>query len=102
MKHNNTPQNLQLFLATQDQLRSVVSECVKEALQISASTTQSASASSEIIDTKELLSRLGLSEPTIIRYRQKGTIPYLRIGSAIRYDYQKVLEALEKRKGGKI
>lgn len=48
----------------------------------------------EIIGTKVLMDRLQLSEPTIIRYRKKGKIPYLRIGSAIRYDWQKVLNAL--------
>ncbi len=102
MKHKNTPENLQLFLATEEQLRSVLSECVKEALHIYPSTSQSVNSSAppEIIDTKTLLSRLDLSEPTVIRYRQKGVIPFLQVGSTIRYDYQKVLEALEK-KGGK-
>lgn len=103
MKQLNTPENLQLYLATESQLKSVVIECVKEALQDLPPTTHpnQGGNSPEVIDTKELLLRLSLSEPTIIRYRQKGVIPFLQIGNAIRYDYQKVLEALEKRKGGK-
>ena len=101
MKHTNTPENLQLYLATETQLKSVVMECVKEALQDAAPTQTCHDAQPEIIDTKTLLTRLDLSEPTVIRYRQKGVIPFLQVGSAIRYDYQKVLEALERRKGGK-
>ena len=103
MKHKSTPENLQLYLATESQLKSVVIECVKEALQDTTSMPQTShDAQPEIIDTKTLLSRLDLSEPTVIRYRQKGTIPFLQVGSAIRYDYQKVLGALEnKKKGGK-
>ncbi|HWK59262.1 MAG TPA: helix-turn-helix domain-containing protein [Parapedobacter sp.] len=101
MKHTNTRENLQLYLATESQLKSVVMECVKEALQGAATTQIGHDAQPEIIDTKTLLTRLDLSEPTVIRYRQKGVIPFLQVGSAIRYDYQKVLEALEKRKGGK-
>jgi len=101
MKHTNTPENLQLYLATESQLKSVVMECVKEALQGVTPTQAGYDAHPEIIDTKALLTRLDLSEPTVIRYRQKGVIPFLQVGSAIRYDYRKVLDALEKRKGGK-
>lgn len=43
------------------------------------------------------MSKLQISEPTIIRYRKKGTIPYLRIGNVIRYDYEKVLKSLEQK-----
>jgi len=50
---------------------------------------------SEIVDTPELGKRLNLSEPTIVRWREKGKIPYLRIGTNIRYDWAKVLEAIE-------
>ncbi|GGC18267.1 hypothetical protein GCM10011386_07700 [Parapedobacter defluvii] len=100
MKHKSTPENLQLYLATESQLKSVVMECVKEALQGASPTTQAGhDTPPEIIDTKTLLNRLDLSEPTVIRYRQKGMIPFLQVGSAVRYDYQKVLEALEKKKG---
>lgn len=102
MKHANDPKNFQLYLATENQLKSLMLQCVKEALQETPSKVQANGVlQPEIIDTKELLLRLDLSEPTIIRYRQKGTIPFLQIGSAIRYDYQKVLEALEKKKGGR-
>src|SRR5690606_2012597 len=101
MKHKSTPENLQLYLATERQLKSVVMECVKEALLGVTPTQAGRDTPAEIIDTKTLLTRLDLSEPTVIRYRQKGVIPFLQVGSAIRYDYQKVLEALEKRKGGK-
>lgn len=48
----------------------------------------------EIIDRKTLISRLDISEPTAIRWQQKGKIPYLKIGSAIRYDWIKVIQAL--------
>ena len=53
---------------------------------------------------KELCTFLNLSEPTIIRWRQKGKIPFLKVGSAIRYDLQAVVAALEvsnKKKGAK-
>lgn len=39
---------------------------------------------------------LDITEPTIIRWRKKGVIPFMQIGSAIRYDVNAVLKALEK------
>ena len=54
------------------------------------------------IDTKELCKRLAITEPTVIRWRKKGKIPYLTIGSSIRYDWNAVLTALQvQKKGGK-
>jgi excisionase family DNA binding protein len=50
------------------------------------------------ITTKQLCAFLGVTEPTIIRYRRKGIIPYFNVGSAYRYDLAKVLAALEKGK----
>ena len=54
----------------------------------------------EVINEEELCKRLGITHPTAIRWRQRGKIPYLRIGSAIRYDWHKVVKALEQKKGG--
>lgn len=51
----------------------------------------------ELIDTKELMKRCDISEPTVIRLRKKGKIPYVQIGHVVRFDWYKVVEALEKR-----
>ncbi len=45
-----------------------------------------------------LCARLDISEPTIIRMRKRKAIPFLQIGSAIRYDWRAVIEALEQKK----
>ncbi len=49
----------------------------------------------EIIDTTTLCARLGITEPTAIRHRKRGKIPFLQIGSSIRYDWAAVVKALE-------
>jgi excisionase family DNA binding protein len=48
------------------------------------------------ITTKELCEYLNITEPTVIRWKKKGKIPYFRIGSAIRYNLKDVLKSLEK------
>ncbi|MEJ6980740.1 helix-turn-helix domain-containing protein [Pedobacter sp. P351] len=57
----------------------------------------------EVITGEELCKRLDLTIQTLIRWRQKGKIPFLQVGSSIRYDFNKVLEAIEvsKKKGVK-
>jgi hypothetical protein len=55
-------------------------------------------AAPEIINTEELCKRLDLSEPTLISWRKKKIIPFIRVGSSmIRYNWPKVIEALEKK-----
>jgi hypothetical protein len=55
-----------------------------------------------IIDGEDLSKKLGITIQTLIRWRQKGKIPYLQIGNSIRYDLHKVLDSLEsKNKGAK-
>lgn len=48
------------------------------------------------IDRKELVRRLGTSVPTLIRLEKKGIIPVIRYGGQVRYDWNKVMEALNK------
>ena len=49
----------------------------------------------EVIDRAELCRRLDISEQTVITWEKRGKIPCLRIGGAVRYNYPKVIEALE-------
>lgn len=48
------------------------------------------------INRKELIRRLGSSAPTIIRLEKKGVIPVLRLGGKVLYDWNKVMESLER------
>ena len=49
------------------------------------------------ITTKELCKYLGVTEPTILRWRKKGKIPFFCIGSAVRFRKNEVIKALEKK-----
>ncbi len=48
------------------------------------------------INTKELCEFLNITEPTIIRWKKKGKIPFLQVGNSIRFDKGAVIKALEK------
>ena len=50
------------------------------------------------VSTKEICDFLSITEPTLIRWRNKGKIPFLKIGTNIRYDKAAVLKAIENPK----
>ena len=50
------------------------------------------------INTKELINFLDITEPTLIRWRKKGKIPFMQIGSAVRFNLPAVVAALEVKK----
>ena len=52
----------------------------------------------EIIDRGELSKRLGVTPVTIIRLEKKKKIPSIRLGSSVRYNWPRVIEALENSK----
>lgn len=78
------PEAMNLLLTRIDHLEEII--CQKEP-QLSVDRP---------ITTKELCAHLGVTEPTIIRWKKKGKIPYFRIGSAIRFNLKEVLKSLQK------
>jgi len=52
----------------------------------------------ELITSRELMERLQISEPTLIKKRKQGIIPFLKISGKYRYDWQAVLSALSNPK----
>lgn len=54
--------------------------------------------SQTILDTDQLMAKLGVTRPTLSRWRKENRIPFIQVGSVVRYDLDKVLEALENKK----
>lgn len=50
------------------------------------------------IDSRELLLRLAISEPTLIRMRKRNAIPFLEVAGHYRYVWQDVIKALQQSK----
>lgn len=88
------------LITTQEELQRAIDKAVQLAFAKVAVDQLGAHTLEEIIDSKTLMQRLDISEPTLQRWRDKKRIPYIQEDSVIRYNWPKVLEALEKRKGG--
>lgn len=50
------------------------------------------------IDSKVLMQRLAISEPTLIRMRKRKEIPFLKICGQYRYVWTEVVKALQTHK----
>jgi hypothetical protein len=55
----------------------------------------------DIMTGEQVCEKLSITIQTLIKWRDKGKVPFLQIGSSIRYDFNKVISALEvnKKKG---
>ena len=51
-----------------------------------------------ILDTDQLMAKLGVTRPTLSKWRKENRIPFIQVGSVVRYDLDKVLEVLESKK----
>lgn len=69
---------------------------VKEVLDEMQPTIKESATLTKPVTTKELCDFLRITEPTVMRWKKKGKIPYMNIGTAVRFDLYKVLAALEK------
>lgn len=55
----------------------------------------------EIIDGPTLCERININRQTLGKWRKQNKIPFIQNNGIIRYDYNKVIEALEGKKGGR-
>lgn len=90
------------IISTQGALQELIDNSVRTAFEKLNTTSISQQVKNEQpITTKQLCEFLSITEPTVIRWRKKGKIPFMQIGSALRYDREAVIKAIsEKRKGG--
>ncbi len=50
------------------------------------------------IDSKELMKRLQISEPTLIAMRKRNDIPFINVRGNYRYVWQDVISSLQQKK----
>jgi len=77
---------------TIDELKAIIEDAVYKA------TSSLDIGDNKLITENELSKRLNISKVTLHKYRKNGTIPFIKIGRNIRYDYQKVLKSMENKK----
>jgi hypothetical protein len=61
---------------------------------------QMSSARTGFIDEKQLLARLPISRGTLVNWKAKGLLPYIKIGRRCLYDWASVQSALLRRQRG--
>lgn len=96
-----------LFTFPIHRLEPIFKDWVKEAIQESVNQNQikaktihdiDQAEGRTILDTDQLMKKMNVTRPTIQRWRDQGRIPFIQVGQVIRYDLDKVIEALENKK----
>lgn len=86
-----------LFSMPFHQFKDEIAKMIKNQLE-SGSLESTVSKTQTILDTDELMVKLGVTRPTLSKWRKENRIPFIQVGSVVRYDLDKVLEALENKK----
>ncbi|PSL03876.1 helix-turn-helix domain-containing protein [Cecembia rubra] len=79
-----------------NELKMAIREITEEALLNIQNRPQKAK--SQIVDGDYLQKKFGVTRQTLGRWRKQNKIPFIKQGGIIRYDLDKVIESLEKKK----
>ncbi|MET4138472.1 hypothetical protein [Pedobacter sp. UYP1] len=77
-------------------LQDIITDSFNKALKIHSN--QLLTPKPEIVDGETLELKFGITRQTLGRWRKQKRIPYIQHGGIIRYDLNKVIEALEYKK----
>ncbi len=88
------------FITTKEDLQSILSIVICKVLgDLNSRPNDNDFSQLDLINSRELSQKLGISAPTLFRWRKKGKIPYLRVGESIKYNLVDVIKAIEVRRG---
>jgi hypothetical protein len=80
-------------------LQNLISDSVQDALK--KHTSSLAVPAPQIMDGEEVERRLNITRQTLARWRKQKRIVFIQEGGVIRYDWLKVIAALEMKQGGR-
>jgi excisionase family DNA binding protein len=89
---------MEVIVTSRDEIMSIIQECLKEYFGDQRISNNQPIIPNKLFNTKEILKFLDITEPTLIRWKKKGKIPYIEMGGIIRFDPAAVTKALEKNK----
>lgn len=87
---------MQIVTVTAEELKGMITDAVESALKINV---KDSIQDPQIVDGTYLIEKLGITRQTLTNWRNKNKIPFIKQGGIIRYDFNKVIEFLESKKG---
>jgi excisionase family DNA binding protein len=87
------------FITSKSRLQATVQEAVEKAVQAALASREASEepTGKDWLTNEEAMAYLGLSRPTLARYRAEGTLPYSKLGSSVYYKREAVERLLESR-----
>lgn len=87
---------MKMIFLTEDEFRAIIRDEYKNFTPIIGQKHEN----EQPISQQEICSFLNITEPTLIRWKKKGVIPFLQVGSRVLFQKSKVISALESKKKG--
>lgn len=78
------------------ELFTLIKQAIIEVMDSRPISNSPTKANEKPITQKELCAYLNITEPTVLRWRTKGKIPFFLVGTAVRFNLSEVLESLAK------
>lgn len=85
----------EIIVTTKEELAALIEHTIESKIQ--SLVGLGAEQRKEIISQEELAKRLGVTVPTIVKYRSKGKIPFIVLGDRILYEFNEVITKLSKK-----
>ena len=95
MKNNNVMEKM--ILINEAELRELIGDALKNFVPMAKFKHDD----EQPVSQQEICNFLNITEPTLIRWKRKGVVPFLQIGSRVLFQKSKVILALENKKGAK-
>jgi excisionase family DNA binding protein len=86
------------FVTSKNRLKATIEEAVERAVAAALERSRSSRTpgGKDWLTNEEAMAYLGLSRPTLARYRKAGTLPFSKVGSSVFYRQEDVAELLER------
>src|SRR5690349_15682823 len=87
---------MEVIVTSREDMKEIISECLDAYFKKGSTNDHALTTPGKLLNQKEICDFLRITEPTLIRWKKRGKIPFIEMGGIIRFDPAAVAKALEK------
>lgn len=87
---------MEVIVTSREDMKEIIVECLDAYFKKGNKNDHAFPAPEKLLNTKEICDFLRITEPTLIRWKKKGKVPFIEMGGIIRFDPVAITRAFEK------